>query len=548
MTMELENRKPALSWSGGEMKQRRSSCHCLIRTCLIGLALLSAGTGKLQAGALYLPNASFESPVVPQVNPYAEPDMDYWQKSPQPAWYYPSNNFDTPWEDLMGTFYNVQNPSSFIDNCDGVQASFIFALPEAAVFQDYTSVSGTNTTPSHAFNAKFNVGRAYNLAVGLIGGGGGMQPGATFQISLYYRDPASNIVTVAATTVTNSTALFPTNTHFVNFQVHVPAVKPGDAWAGKNIGVQLASTVGFDIPGGYWDVDNVRLAEVIDVPNGSFESPVVPQAPPYAEPDIDAWQKSPQPAWYYPSNNFDTPWDYLMGTFYNVPNPGSFIDNCDGVQASFMFAVPEVALFQDYNTISGTNTTPSHALNAAFTVGKRYRLTVGLIGGGGGMQPGVTFQISLYYRDASSNMVTVAATSITNTTANFPTNTHLVDFQVQVPGVQAGDPWAGKNIGIQLLSTAGFDNAGGYWDVDNVRLTEVVENELVNPGLTNGHFQMIVRSEPGLTFEILASTNLPLTASNWASLGTVTNITGATPFLDSSLAGSRRFYRARQMP
>src|SRR5712675_1242193 len=67
MTMELENRKPAFSWNCGEMGQGRSSCHCLVQTCLLGLALLCAGTGKLQAGALYLPNASFESPAVPPV-------------------------------------------------------------------------------------------------------------------------------------------------------------------------------------------------------------------------------------------------------------------------------------------------------------------------------------------------------------------------------------------------------------------------------------------------------------------------------------------------
>src|SRR5664279_1196846 len=81
---------------------RRSAALSLSQLALCVLAL-AAWTAPLQAGTLYLPNASFESPVVPPVSPYAGPDMDSWQKSAQPAWYYPSNNFDTPWDYLMGT-------------------------------------------------------------------------------------------------------------------------------------------------------------------------------------------------------------------------------------------------------------------------------------------------------------------------------------------------------------------------------------------------------------------------------------------------------------
>src|SRR3954462_4982812 len=259
---------------------------------------------------------------------------------------------------------------------------------------------------------------------------------------------------------------------------------------------------------------------VIYLPNNSFEQPPVPPVNPFAQPDLDYWQKAPQPSWYNPANYNFTPWEYNMGAFYNVPFPGSYIDNCDGTQAAFMFALPDIALFQDYNTIYGTNTSPSHAFNAAFTVGKRYQLTVGLIGGSGGMQPDVAFQISLYYRDSFSNVVTVVAATITNTTANFPTNTHFVDFTAKLPGVQASDPWAGKNIGIRLLSLATTNNQGGYWDVDNVRLTETTENELASPVRSSGHFQFLVQSEPGLRFEVLASTNVALAVPSWTSLGT----------------------------
>ena len=519
-----------------------------ILTAMLGVVVLLAGAETLRAGNLYLPNASFEAPVVPETSPYAMPDMAGWEKSAQPIWYDPSQNYNTPWADLVGTFYNVPFPGAFIDNCDGVQAAFIFAVPGVAIFQDYNSIDEASTNASHAFNAKFNVGRSYKLTVGVIGGGGGMQPGATLQLSLYYRDASSNMVIVAATTITNSTTLFPTNTNLVDFQVQVSAVQPGDAWAGRNIGVQIASTVGFDIPGGYWDVDNVRLVEEISVPNYSFEAPVMPETNPYAMPDMNGWEKSAQPFWYNPTNNFDTPWGDLMGTFYNVPFPGVFIDNCDGVQAAFMFALPDVAIFQDYNSIDEASTNASHAFNVTYTVGKAYALIVGVIGGGGGMQPGATLQLSLYYRDAFSNMVTVAATTITNSTTLFPTNTHLVDFQVQVPNVNATDPWAGQNIGIQLLSTANFGNLGGYWDVDNVRLSEVVAPQLLNPVWTGGHFNLTLQSDPGTHFEMLGTPDISLPLSSWTNLITLTNVTGAISFSDPATGLNRRFYLAHQLP
>ena len=292
-------------------------------------------------------------------------------------------------------------------------------------------------------------------------------------------------------------------------------------------------------------------AGTVYVPNASFESPVVPIDVTPAVPDMDYWEKSPQPAWYYPSNNFNTPWEDLTGTFYNFPNPATFIDNCDGTQAAFLFAFPDVAIFQDYDSIYGTNTTPSHAFDASFNVGSAYSLTVGVIGGVYGSPPlyeGATLQFSLYYRDASSNIVPVAATTITNSAQLFPTNTHLVDFSVQLPGVLAADSWANQHIGILIASTVGTNLANGYWDLDNVRLVETVLPRLANPQVLSNQFSVTVRSEPGLQFEILAYTNLATPLSNWTSLGIVTNLSGATPFSDPAVNLGRRFYTLRQLP
>ncbi len=296
---------------------------------------------------------------------------------------------------------------------------------------------------------------------------------------------------------------------------------------------------------------NPLLAGPIAVPNASFESPIAPRTSPYAFPDKDYWQKSAQPTWYDPSTNYNTPWDYLTGTFYNVPFPGVFIDNCDGEQAAFLFALPEVALSQDYNSVYGTNATPSHAFHAKFEINSAYRLTVGVMGSVYGSPPlyeGSTLTVSLYYRDASSNIVTVAATTVTNTADSFPTNTHFVDFSVYVPGVRPTDSWAGQYIGVQIASTVIPDLAGGYWDLDNVRLSETLLPALTEPRMTNSQFGFILQSQPGLPFEILATTNLALPASNWISLGTVTNDTGIISFLDPAPNPDRRFYRARQLP
>jgi hypothetical protein len=286
------------------------------------------------------------------------------------------------------------------------------------------------------------------------------------------------------------------------------------------------------------------------VPNYSFESPVVPQSFPYATDEVDEWQETPQPADYDPTQNYNTPWSYLVGTFYNVPFPGSYIGNLDGVQAAFLQAYPDVGLFQDYNSLGGTNSVPDHAFNATFKVGKAYTLTVGLTSSSNEpLTPGSTLQLSLYYRDGASNIVTVAATNVIYDTNVFTNLLQLTDFQARVPGVKATDPWAGQNIGIQLLCTPpSLELAGGFWDADNLRLTETVALNLASTAMTNGHFQFTVQSEPGVVCRILATTNLDLPGTNWTSLATVTNTTGSLPFADPATGLRRRFYTVQPVP
>jgi len=210
-------------------------------------------------------------------------------------------------------------------------------------------------------------------------------------------------------------------------------------------------------------------AQPLAVPNFSFESPTAPNSYPYVNIFVDSWQKAPEPAYYGPAIGvpFGIPWLGTAGVFLDV-NP---YVNHNGLQCGYILGFPQVTLFQDYNS------SPTHDFNATFDVGKSCNLTIGVFGKGT-LAPGSTLELSLYYLDAASNHVNVASTTVTYSAAAFPTTNalNLVDYQVNVPTVQAGDAWAGKNIGIQLLSTSPIELAtGGNWDFDNVRLTAVPE-------------------------------------------------------------------------
>lgn len=289
-------------------------------------------------------------------------------------------------------------------------------------------------------------------------------------------------------------------------------------------------------------VGSVSGAEAIPVPNGSFESPSVI----YVGTFIDSWQKTPKPDGYVESGGFT--WDQLSGIFLNTPPTSSdHIDNCDGRQAIWLFAVPEVGLFQDYESRDWNDAEPSHAFDAQFEPGRSYRMTVGVIGGGGGMLEGATLEVSLYYRDAQGGMVTVATTTVAHSVALFPNRTHLVDLAVNTPVVRAGDPWAGKKIGVRLLSTVSPALEGGYWDLDHVRLVSLPPPALTSPTMVEGGFQFTLSSEPGARFDVLAADDPSLPIDAWQTIQTLTNVSGTDSFTDGN-GGGQRFYQLRQVP
>ena len=123
-----------------------------------------------------------------------------------------------------------------------------------------------------------------------------------------------------------------------------------------------------------------------------------------------------------------------------------------------------------------------------------------------------------------------------------------MDFTVQTPAVTATNAWAGQNIGILFLSTVDTNNAGGIWDMDNVRLVETTAPALGSPAYANGVFSFNLLSEPGAVLNVLTSSNLTTPGTNWLRAGPVTNTTGSTLILGGSTTNApRMFYRLQQL-
>jgi hypothetical protein len=55
-------------------------------------------------------------------------------------------------------------------------------------------------------------------------------------------------------------------------------------------------------------------------------------------------------------------------------------------------------------------------------------------------------------------------------------------------------------------------------------------------------------SEPGLSFEMLATSDLTLALPHWTRVGTLTNFSGDTLFTNAVAGVNGRYYQARQLP
>jgi hypothetical protein len=211
------------------------------------------------------------------------------------------------------------------------------------------------------------------------------------------------------------------------------------------------------------------FAASIPVPNGEFnvqDASDISLDPNYALPFFgapgEAWIHPAMPAYFAlpPYNNNAAGWQTTAGTFNNV---FGLVDNLSGPQGAFFFAAPLNRLSQE--------------LPDTYQVGKSYKVSFMVAGGGLGMTSGTQLAVQLYYLDGSTPVI-VDSETVTNTVTGIPFITHLDTITFETPVVQAGDLWAGKPIGIAIASLTAIDDPGhasGYWDVDNVQLTELPE-------------------------------------------------------------------------
>jgi len=196
-----------------------------------------------------------------------------------------------------------------------------------------------------------------------------------------------------------------------------------------------------------WAVAPAESASIA-IANASFESPVVDPNVNYgAWPFIDGWTEidiSPL------GDSVNT------GVFVN-PEPNHIspfagvhdrILNADGSQLAFLCSQQGNALQQD--------------LSAKYRVGCDYRLTVAV--GVSLASPSEPLKLVLYYRDANE-AVDIASLTI----PAMLWSQQLEDYSLYLPTVSADSPWTGQTIGIAIRATG---VAGGFWDLDNVRLGE----------------------------------------------------------------------------
>lgn len=213
------------------------------------MAALAFSLAEARAAMIPVPNFSFESPSLrdygnPIALPYDFAPILPWQATQTTSF-------------QIGVFPNQPiTAPDYIDNVEGQQVAFMFAGAGISLFQDLS-------TP----DATFEIGKAYRLTIA-AGGNDGLPDDAHIQLRLYYRD-AGNKVTVAVASFLFDPKLdpYPIN-HLFDYTVETPLVQVGDAWAGKAIGIEIATPSGPGGSGAYWDVDNVRLASVPE-PSGA---------------------------------------------------------------------------------------------------------------------------------------------------------------------------------------------------------------------------------------------------------------------------------------
>jgi hypothetical protein len=196
----------------------------------------------------------------------------------------------------------------------------------------------------------------------------------------------------------------------------------------------------------------------VPVANHSFEAPTVTYAQ-VASPFVDGWTTDGTSMMEYPPGsgmfvNLGT------GIFPNTPaGEPDHIANVHGSQAAFLAAE--------------TGNEFTQALATPFSAGNSYALTVA-VGRSYGQAPAETAQVrlGLYFLDDAAQRQFVTWTDVRNDAATGLSANHLVDFSA-TSAMLAGDHAAiGRPIHVYL---GAIGPIGGFFDLDDVRVTEVPE-------------------------------------------------------------------------
>ncbi|MCH8194366.1 MAG: hypothetical protein IIA65_10180, partial [Planctomycetes bacterium] len=191
------------------------------------------------------------------------------------------------------------------------------------------------------------------------------------------------------------------------------------------------------------------LALSIPIENGSFESPAIDLSlnPFGAWPAIDGWTEA----------DLDTLGSQNTGVFVNSPaDSNDHIVNADGAQLAFLGSEAGNGLSQE--------------LGSVYQAGASYRLMVGVAVSSRfppAMGEGADeLELALYYMDG--NEPTDIVTTLVAATGQ--SSTELQVFSLELPVVSADAAWAGQTMGVAIRATG---QAGGFWDLDDVRVTEL---------------------------------------------------------------------------
>ena len=420
----------------------RTAFSCRMFSAAFCVLLLRGSIVNSQYSIVNINNASFESPIVDPNGFSAVPFVDGWTEI----------DVDTAGSTNTGVFANPGegSPGRLI-NADGNQLAFLGSQTGNALEQELIDT--------------YRVGCEYTLtvAVGISGmfGPSVVEPVDTLEFVLYYRD-GDQTIDVATQTI-EATGL--SSTELKDFSLFLPRVQAGAASATKRIGVALRAA---GMPGGFWDIDNVRLTESppapIQIDNASFEEPVVDPNGFSAVPFVDAWMEL----------DLDVEMSSNTGVFLNPAegSPGRLI-NADGSQLAFLGSETGNALEQD--------------LAAVYMIGCEYRLTVAvgvsLLFPPSTVEPVDTLELALYYYNDANEPVDVASETVEATGLS---SVELKDFSLSLHPVDPNAAFATKRIGVALRS-AGMP--GGFWDIDNVRLVETVPKSVP---IENASFEMPV--------------------------------------------------------